>query len=278
MATNELSLEHFLKPIGENPKELPLEAFITGSTDSAESFHEPTKVEATGGSPIFNLPSKRDIPGGDFETSLEVTASQMKNFETVKRENAKREEKIRAMDTIYPGLWAEYQEYQANEGGVGFFAKAGRRMNKLVTRVFNLLQMPSWGIGASIDEAVKTGNVWDSYTAFVGEYLDGIGMNKVGYKPKNVDILGLFTKYGLLDPKARPITKAQIKKASKIGITAQDLEDWEAEAVTSSEVQAWVTGLLATIFIDPLNKAPANLAEVPGKLYTLGKKLVQGNQ
>ena len=46
MATNELSLEHFLKPIGENPKELPLDAFITGSADSAEAFHEPSKVEA----------------------------------------------------------------------------------------------------------------------------------------------------------------------------------------------------------------------------------------
>ena len=82
---SELSLEHFLKPIGENPKELPLEAFITGSADSAESFHEPTKVEATGGSPIFNLPSKRDIPGGDFGTNLEITEKQMKNFEAVKR-------------------------------------------------------------------------------------------------------------------------------------------------------------------------------------------------
>ena len=251
---------------------LSLNAIIEKNKLNAEA----AKVEGTGGSPIFNLPSKKDIPGGDYGTSLEVTEKQMKNFEAVKNENYKREEKLRAMDTIYPGIWAEYQEYQANEGGVGFLSKANKRMENLVTPVFNLLQMPSWAIGATIDEAVKTGNVWDSYKAFIGELYAGSGMNRVGYKANNVDILGLFTKHGLLDPKARPITKEQIAKASKIGITAQDLEDWEAEAVTGSEMQAWVAGLLGTIFIDPLNKTPANLAKVPGKLYNLGKETSAG--
>ena len=256
---------------------LSLNAIIEKNKLNAEA----AKVEGTGGSPIFNLPSKKDIPGEDFGTGLELTEKQIKNFEAVKNENSKREEKLRAMDTIYPGIWAEYQEYQANEGGVGFFAKANRRMENLVTPVFNVLQMPSWVIGATIDEAVKTGNVWDSYKAFMGGVyanlpFSGGLLNRAGYKPDNVDILGLATRYGFLDPKARPITKERIKKASKIGLTTEDLEDWEAEAVTSSEMQAWMAGLLGTIFLDPLNKTPANIAKIPGRAYNLVKETSAG--
>ena len=268
-------LDSFMSSIDEESKVLPLEAFMQDLDDTPyvaqEIEQESTLTDETGGSPIFNLPSKEDLPEGDFGSNLELTAQQMKNFESLRNENARREKKIKGMDTIYPGLWAEYQEYQANEGGVGFLDKADRRMSNMVTPIFDFLQTPSWAVGAAIDQAIKTGNVWDSYKAFWGEIYDGLGMNRVGYEASKTDISGLVEKYGLLAAKDGAVTKDRISKAAKIGITEEDLYNWEAGVSSSSEAGAWITGLIGTIFIDPLNYTPLGIGKVPKKIYDAGK-------
>ena len=258
----------------DEPKVIPLEVFIE---------REEAKVAETTGTPIFNLPSKSELPEGAYGTTLELTPEQMKNFKSVRSELEKQRRQVEAMDKIQPGLLAEYDEYVASEGKVGFFSSIDRRATDYLGVVSGWLQAPSYGVGAAVEEAIKAdinspsdvgSAVWDGFQAFSEEQYAGYAPG-AKVKSKETDISELFAKYGLLDVKPGKVKGGAANKEQQM---YNDLMvDFEGDYARAREALHWTAGLTATIFIDPINLVPgAGLAAVPGKVYRAARHLPGG--
>ena len=287
---NRRSLNSIIEEGLEERKNISLNALIEKSHEDAKidtSYVDPhdEDIFPVSGTPIFNLPSKRDLPEGTWGTSLEVTEDQITAFKAARNEVDKRRAQVEEMDRVYPemGLLAQYDEYIKAEGRVGFLGTLDRRMSNVVGILSNLLQAPSYGVGAAIEDAliedsklsstgiegpVRSGSaVWEGWKAFASEIGAGytLGLN---LRSRQTDISELAQRYGLLDIDPRKVTSKEKAEARRLGISPEILEEYEGDLAEASEAANWTLALMGTIFIDPLNYIPGTaFATVPRKIY-----------